>query len=55
MSRKSVLSALEQNSLMNLNTDLLMENHTLSESDMGIIQQHRGCYQRSKNDPLTTE
>ena len=46
MSRKSVLSALEQNSLMNLNTDLLMENHTLSESDMGIIQQHRGAENR---------
>lgn len=42
MSKKSVLSALEQNSLMNLNTDLLMENHTLSESDLSLIRQHRG-------------
>ncbi len=46
MSRKSVLSALEQNSLMNPSEDLLMEYHVLIESDMSIIQQHRGSENR---------
>ena len=46
MRRKSVLSVLEQNHLMNPNEDLLEEYHILSESDIGIIQQHRGSENR---------
>jgi TnpA family transposase len=42
MSKKSVLSALEKISLMKLNDELREENHKLSESDMNVIQQHRG-------------
>lgn len=46
MSKKSVLSALEKTSLMKIDDELREENHKLSESDMNVIQQHRGAENR---------
>jgi len=46
MSRKSILSVTEQNSLMSPSDDLLMQHHTLSELDLDIIRQHRGSENR---------
>jgi TnpA family transposase len=46
MSKKSVLSVLEQNSLMGLNEGLVIFHHTFSASDLEIIKQRRGAENR---------
>ena len=46
MSKKSVLSVLEQNSLMGLNEGLIIFHHTFSASDLEIIKQRRGAENR---------
>ena len=46
MSRKSVLSILEQNSLICLNEELIIFHHTFSTSDLRIIKQRRSVENR---------
>ncbi len=46
MSKKSVLSVLEQNSLVGLNEELIIFHHTFSTSDLEIIKQRRGAENR---------
>lgn len=46
MRRKSILSAAEQNSLVKLTDELRVEYHTLSETDLALIHQHRGAENR---------
>lgn len=46
MRRKSILSQAEQNSLVKLNDALRVEYHTLSETDIALIRQHRGAENR---------
>jgi TnpA family transposase len=46
MRRKSILSVAEQNSLVKLTDELRVEYHTLSETDLALIHQHRGAENR---------
>lgn len=46
MSKKSVLSILEQNSLMGLSEELIIFHHTFSTTDLTVIKQRRGAENR---------
>jgi TnpA family transposase len=46
MRKKSVLSVLEQNSLVGLNQELIIFHHTFSAADLMVIKQRRGIENR---------
>jgi len=46
MSRKNILTMAEQNSLVKLTDELRVKYHTLSETDLALINQHRGAENR---------
>ncbi len=47
MARRSILSATERDNLIALpNDDLVIQYYTFNESDLAIIQQHRGSENR---------
>lgn len=46
MSRKSILTVAEQNGLVKLTDELRVVYHTLNETDLALIHQHRGAENR---------
>jgi len=52
MARRSILSAIERDTLIACPTDddLIIQFYTFNESDLAIIQQHRGSENRALPD-----